>query len=93
MARFFTTGPRCDECSSRMMLEHLECRGYTWECYTCDTCMIIVLSVTMVVGYHGGKGMKGKGKCNDIKGNGNDGGKGNDDGGRHLTRGLKRPRA
>ena len=37
--------------------------------------------------------MKGKGKCNDIKGNGNDGGKGNDDGGRLVARGLKRPRA
>ena len=73
---FFTTGPRCDECSSRMMLEHLEFRGNTWKCYTCYTCMIIVSSVTMVVGYHGGKGMKGKGTCNDIKGNGNDRGQG-----------------
>ena len=54
--------------------------------------MIIVPSVTMVVGYHGGKGMKGKGKCNDIKGNGNDGGKGNGDGGRLVARGLKTPR-
>ena len=114
MARFFTIGPRCDECSSRMMLEHPEFRGNTWKCYTCYTCMIIVSSVTMAVGYHGGKGMKGKGtcndrhqgqwqrrgkgmkgkgKCNDIKGNGNDGGKGNDDGGRLVARGLKRPRA
>ena len=90
---FFTTGPRCDECSSRMMLEHLEFRGNTWKCYTCYTCMIIVSSVTMVVGYHGGKGTKGRGKCNDIKGNGNDGGKCNDDGGRLVARGLKRPRA
>ena len=65
MARIFTTGPRCDECSSIMMLEHLEFRGNTWKCYTCYTCMIIVSSVTMAVGYHGGKGMKGKGTCND----------------------------
>ena len=56
----FTIGPRCDECSSRMMLEHLEFRGNTWKCYTCYTCMIIVSSVTMVVSYHGGKGMKGE---------------------------------
>ena len=54
----------------------MECLGYTWECYTCYTCMIIVPSAAMVVGDRGGKGMNDKCKSNDIKGNGNDGGKG-----------------
>ena len=53
--------------------------------------MIIVPSAAMVVGDRGGKGMNDKCKSNDIKGNGNDGGKGNDDGGRLAARGLKRP--
>ena len=38
--------------------------------------MIIVPSAAMVVGDRGGKGMNDKCKSNDIKGNGNDGGKG-----------------
>lgn len=38
--------------------------------------MITVPSAAMVVGDRGGKGMNGKGKSNDNKGNGNDGGKG-----------------
>ena len=73
-------------------MKSLECRGYTWECYTCYTCMIIVPSAAMVVGDRGGKGMNDKCKSNDIRGKGNDGGKGNDDGGRLAARGLKRPR-